>query len=399
LVIRRLEFSKIFVYKHFQWIPCYLIEFVENHVNVNRAGVPLQRTNKRIEPQQAFLSRLLHECRRAERSRQRLILVLIDGSPKRLDDVPALADALSSVIRETDVQGWYHTGTTLGVLFTELGSAEAEAARSLLTRKVEDALRHMPSRDELAISSYILPHDLTQRLEMDGSIERIYDCIDDLSSQDRDRKFKLGVKRAIDVIGSLFFLTLFAPIMAVIALGVKLGSPGPVLFRQTRIGQRGKKFTFLKFRSMRNASDPAPHENYVKDFIRGVASRNASETGERVFKLTQDPRVTPLGGFLRKTSLDELPQFWNVLRGDMSLVGPRPPIPYEIEYYDTWHQRRVLELKPGITGLWQVSGRNLIGFDDMVRLDVQYARRWSIGLDLKILLQTPLAVLRGGGAH
>ena len=187
--------------------------------------------------------------------------------------------------------------------------------------------------------------------------------------------------------------------MAVIALAVKLGSPGPVLFRQTRVGQKGKHFTFLKFRSMAASNDSGVHQKYVKQFIRGTAAKNTDEKGEQVFKLTHDPRVTPLGRFLRKTSLDELPQLWNVLRGEMSLVGPRPPIPYEVEYYDLWHQRRVLELKPGITGLWQVRGRSRTCFDDMVRLDLQYARTWSPWLDVKILLETPMAVFGAGGAH
>jgi exopolysaccharide biosynthesis polyprenyl glycosylphosphotransferase len=207
------------------------------------------------------------------------------------------------------------------------------------------------------------------------------------------------MKRAIDLVGSALLLIALLPVMAIIAIAVKCGSPGPVLFRQTRVGQRGKHFAFLKFRSMTVASDHSSHENYVKEFIRGTAAKNTNEKGEGVFKLTQDPRVTPFGKFLRRTSLDELPQFWNVLRGDMSLVGPRPPIPYEVACYDLWHQRRVLELKPGITGLWQVSGRSRIGFDDMVRLDLLYARTWSPWLDLKILMQTPYAVFGGDGAH
>jgi len=147
------------------------------------------------------------------------------------------------------------------------------------------------------------------------------------------------------------------------------------------------------------ANDSSLHENYVKEFIRGTAAKNKNEKGEGVFKLTEDPRVTALGRFLRKTSMDELPQLWNVLWGEMSLVGPRPPIPYEVECYDLWHQRRVLELKPGITGLWQVCGRSRIGFNEMVRLDLLYARTWSLGLDLKILLRTPHAVFGAGGAH
>src|SRR6266704_7217606 len=139
---------------------------------------------------------------------------------------------------------------------------------------------------------------------------------------------------------------------------------------------------------------------YVKRFIAGAVDAGVSDTQQHkaVYKITEDPRVTRVGRFLRKTSLDELPQFLNVLRGEMSLVGPRPPIPYELEVYDIWHRRRVLEAKPGITGLWQVNGRSRLKFDDMVRLDLQYAKKWSLWLDIKILLQTPWAVLFGDGA-
>jgi lipopolysaccharide/colanic/teichoic acid biosynthesis glycosyltransferase len=155
----------------------------------------------------------------------------------------------------------------------------------------------------------------------------------------------------------------------------------------------------LKFRSMRTDCDPRIHQEYVNQFIAGQVS-GASENGETlVFKIQKDPRITAIGSFLRKTSLDELPQFWNVLRGEMSLVGPRPPIAYEFRAYDIWHRRRVLEIKPGITGLWQVEGRSRTRFDDMVRLDLQYARAWSLWLDVKILMQTPAAVFTGNGAH
>jgi lipopolysaccharide/colanic/teichoic acid biosynthesis glycosyltransferase len=146
-------------------------------------------------------------------------------------------------------------------------------------------------------------------------------------------------------------------------------------------------------------NDPKIHREYVQRLIAGKAVKDdESETEPVVYKIRCDPRVTPIGRFLRKTSLDELPQFWNVLRGEMSLVGPRPPLPYEFEVYDDWHRRRVFEMKPGVTGLWQVSGRSRVCFDDMVRLDLRYSQGWSLWLDLKILLATPLAALKGDGA-
>jgi len=158
-----------------------------------------------------------------------------------------------------------------------------------------------------------------------------------------------------------------------------------------------KPFTMLKFRTMYLNADHRPHHEFVSRFIK--ASGQVHEPGKhRFFKLTNDPRVTPVGRVLRKTSLDELPQLWNVLRGDMSLVGPRPPLPYELEQYKPWHRRRVLEAKPGITGLWQVAGRSRMTFDEMVRLDLRYARTRSLWNDLKILLATPAAVISGKGA-
>ena len=191
-----------------------------------------------------------------------------------------------------------------------------------------------------------------------------------------------------------------APLFLAIAVAIKLTSKGPVFFRQQRIGHFGKPFVFVKFRSMYLNNDPKIHLDYIRQLISGKAEKQPSNgNGKGVYKLTADPRVTRVGAFLRKTSLDELPQLINVLRGEMSLVGPRPPIPYEVDTYQTWHRRRVLEAKPGITGLWQVSGRSRVGFDEMVRLDVRYAMQRSFWLDLKILLLTPRAVILGDGAY
>jgi lipopolysaccharide/colanic/teichoic acid biosynthesis glycosyltransferase len=147
-------------------------------------------------------------------------------------------------------------------------------------------------------------------------------------------------------------------------------------------------------------NDAGVHRKYVTQLIAGQAQRNPSNgNGDGVYKLTNDARITRVGSFLRRSSLDELPQFLNVLKGEMSLVGPRPPIPYELAAYQIWHRRRVLEVKPGITGLWQVNGRSRIKFDEMVRLDLRYAETWSPWLDIEILLRTPRAVLEGQGAH
>ena len=204
------------------------------------------------------------------------------------------------------------------------------------------------------------------------------------------------MKRSVDLAGSLCALVLTAPLFLVIAFIIKLTSKGPVLFRQERVGWTGRRFVMLKFRTMHVASASTIHEQYIQRLIAGtVDAHHAGETS--VYKLSNDPRVTPVGRLLRRTSLDELPQFFNVLTGAMSLVGPRPPIPYEVGLYSAWHLQR-LAVKPGITGLWQVSGRSRLTFDDMVRLDITYARSWSLWLDVKILSRTPWAVASGQGA-
>jgi lipopolysaccharide/colanic/teichoic acid biosynthesis glycosyltransferase len=198
------------------------------------------------------------------------------------------------------------------------------------------------------------------------------------------------------VAGSAVLLLLLVPVFLLVAVLVKLTSPGPVFFRQTRVGQGGRHFTMLKFRTMRVDAGEALHHEFATQFIR--SSADMCRDGCAVFKITNDPRVTPVGRFLRESSLDELPQFWNVLRGDMSLVGPRPPLPYEVEHYRAWHWHRVLHAKPGLTGLWQVVGRSRTTFDEMVRLDLRYARTCSLRTDLGILLATPAAVVSRRGA-
>lgn len=201
------------------------------------------------------------------------------------------------------------------------------------------------------------------------------------------------LKRFIDVTVSLIAILLLAPLCALIAIAIKLTSGGPVLFRQERIGHEGKPFTILKFRSMTTANDPAIHRDFVRHAIIGRPAVRPSQT-----KLKDDPRVTRVGRLLRRSCLDEVPQFINVLKGEMSLVGPRPCLPYEYECYEPWHRNRVKAI-PGLTGSWQVSDRERISFNEMVKLDIEYVQQWSIWLDLKILLLTPVAVLSGNGAY
>ena len=198
-------------------------------------------------------------------------------------------------------------------------------------------------------------------------------------------------KRAFDIIFSYTVLVFGFPLFLILGLIVKLSSKGPVLFKQVRIGKK-KPFVFYKFRTMYMNNNHDLHKEYVKELI------TSNKKAGNAYKIEKDPRVTPIGRFLRRTSLDELPQFFNVLKGDMSVIGPRPPIPYELRYYKDWHFQR-LETKPGITGLWQVSGRTLLPFDEMVRLDIEYNKKRSFALDLYILIKTIPAIIAGKGAY
>ena len=250
--------------------------------------------------------------------------------------------------------------------------------------------------DRLELSYQIFPRNFVVVAEPGGTSQH-----NNLVSPPT-KKVAFALKRTIDIIGSFCALVLFTPVFLAVSVLIKLNSPGDVFFRQERVGRDGKKFMFLKFRSMQNDNDPTIHREFVRNLIRGDKVDPIQIVGAqhvKDFKIKNDPRVTSIGRFLRKTSLDELPQFINVLKGDMSLVGPRPPIPYECEEYDIWHRRRVLEVKPGITGLWQVYGRSATAFDDMVRMDIRYIKEWSLLLDMKILFKTPLVVLTCKGAY
>lgn len=210
---------------------------------------------------------------------------------------------------------------------------------------------------------------------------------------------EIFLKRTFDIIVSLISLIIVAPIGFIIALIIKIDSSGAVLFKQERVGMDGRIFLCYKFRTMRANADETLHREAYRKNVGGFEEANAGSESQPVFgKVKDDPRVTKIGKFLRRSSLDELPQLLNVLKGDMSIVGPRPPIPYEVEFYELWHRKR-LDVKPGITGLWQVSGRNRLTFDEMVRIDMFYVENWSLWLDLKIILLTLPAVFRGDGAR
>jgi lipopolysaccharide/colanic/teichoic acid biosynthesis glycosyltransferase len=344
----------------------------------------------------AFIRMLRLERRRTERSGRAFMYVLIScekfgskGEDIFLDRVIA---ALSGATRETDILGWYENGITLGLLMTEIGDPNPVSV-DIIAQRIRRTVQSEVATGDFRLISFqfrLFP----QEVERSSSSDDNHVHYPEITRPSR-KKQKWGsvLKRSVDIIGSLTALLLFMPIFMLVAALVKVTSKGPIFFCQKRVGRYGKEFTFYKFRTMSTDNDPRIHQEYVAKLIAGDVSRS---TG--VFKLVNDPRITPLGRFLRKSSLDELPQFFNVLKGDMSLVGPRPPLPYEFERYRTWHKRRVLELKPGLTGLWQVEGRSRTTFDEMVRMDLRYAIQQSFWFDLKILLQTPSAMFSGRGA-
>lgn len=203
-----------------------------------------------------------------------------------------------------------------------------------------------------------------------------------------------SAKRALDVIASALGIMLLLPLFALLSLIICLDSPGPAIFRQQRVGQHGKLFTCLKFRTLYHNAREEVHRQAIHKLWAG---ERLSDDPNRPYKLTNDPRVTRAGYWLRRTSLDELPQLINVLRGEMSIVGPRPIIPYELEYFQEWHHERH-DVKPGITGAWQVCGRGRLNQEEMLDLDINYVRTWNIWTDLKLIILTIPSVVRGSGA-
>jgi lipopolysaccharide/colanic/teichoic acid biosynthesis glycosyltransferase len=365
---------------------------------------PVSAGAREVVNEESFMRMISIERKRSERSKEPFLLMLLEtgnqrGTEKAGRTLDRMVAALLPSTRETDVIGWYKERTTIGVLFTGLVVNDKNALLSMILGKVSATLKDkltFEQFNQVSISLHFFPDDWDHDDSGRPSNPTLYP---DLINKDKGKWFLLGSKRAMDILGSSLMLILCAPLFVIIAMTIKATSRGPVLFRQQRVGQFGQCFTFLKFRSMRVDNDHNVHKEFVMKLIANETVRDASSrNGEGIFKIANDSRVTRVGKILRRTSLDELPQFLNVLIGDMSLVGPRPPIPYELAAYQTWHRRRVLESKPGITGLWQVTGRSRVKFDEMVRLDLRYASTWSPWLDFKILLRTPIAVIKGAGA-
>jgi len=359
--------------------------------------------SREVLTEEVFRRMISLERKRSERTQRPFVLLLMDArhtlpTEKNGRILLDILSALQTASRETDVMGWYETNSAVGVMFTEI-TLENNLILSTILSRISDVIRHRLTSEQFSqikFSFHLFPEEWDPNNTERQSNPTLYP---DLHKRDVANRLGRAMKRGMDVLGSLLLLVVLSPVFFAIAIAIKLTSRGPILFRQQRIGEHGTPFTFLKFRSMCANNDFSQHKEYVRKLIAGQAAKQPTNgAGGGIFKLTNDTRITPVGSFLRRTSLDELPQFFNVLRGDMSLVGPRPPLPYEVEAYATWHRRRVLEAKPGITGLWQVSGRSRVGFDEMVRLDLRYARNCSPWLDLKILVQTPRAVIAGNGA-
>jgi len=351
--------------------------------------------------EKSFHQMIAFERKRTERSRKPFLLMLLDAgkclpSDRTGDVLSRILSAFSLSARENDVAGWYQEGSIVGVIFTDLEFEDGSTILSTMMNRVSDTLRsnlEFQKVGSIGISWQLYPEHSDHQIAAGNPT-----FYPDLAHRRRTQRVLLTLKRLMDIFGSITAILLFAPLFLLAAVLVKTTSKGPTIFRQERLGQFGKTFKLFKFRSMYVNNDNKIHQEFITRVIKGEHQGREQNGTKSVYKMTTDPRITRFGGFLRRTSLDELPQFFNVLKGDMSLVGPRPPLAYEYKEYDLWHRRRVLEVKPGITGLWQVRGRSRIRFDDMVRLDLEYVRTWSLWLDIRILLRTPRAVLFGEDA-
>jgi lipopolysaccharide/colanic/teichoic acid biosynthesis glycosyltransferase/GGDEF domain-containing protein len=397
-----------------------------------------------------FDLRLCEERRRTERSGLPFSVLSIEildfadsikkQSPLSLNQIKkAVSDMVRKNSRISDVKAWC-SNTTLKILLPETSMTEAQFFSDKLHQKFNNGFRStlgigktFDLKTDMLITSFpeviknaagspgetTTPVDkpkpapvlksseeeatsttLTMKWDPMDQMSLTWPLYSDLLRRHDLRNVEKWIKRGIDIAGALIGIIVFSPMMIIIAILIKATSCGPILFRQERLGFLGKKFTFLKFRSMYVNCSEQRHKEYVTRLItKCLDTGGEASTCKPTYKMNDDPRVTRVGKFLRRSSLDELPQFFNVLKGEMSLVGPRPPIRYEVEKYENWHLRRVLEVKPGITGLWQVEGRSSTTFDEMVRLDIAYVNHFSLWVDLKIMFKTLWAVFSAKGAY
>jgi lipopolysaccharide/colanic/teichoic acid biosynthesis glycosyltransferase len=323
--------------------------------------------------EQAFVEAIRSERVRCDRTGQTFSVVAFK-SASRDCPAPFLADKLSSRLRLCDRVGLLGDGE-IAIILPATSRTGAERFAADMTRILNGMLESSSWR----VSTY--PNDCSCAGRRESEITD-YSPLDDAIAPLCSPRLPRW-KRYLDVFGAVAGLVLFAPLFVIIPLYIKTVSRGPVFYRQQRLGYRGRPFTFLKFRTMKHGNDSSAHREYLASLIKGEQAMTKLDTDP----VRRDPRVIPGGNTLRKLALDEIPQFLNILKGDMSLVGPRPCIPYEAAEYARWHTQR-FDVLPGLTGLWQVSGKNKLSFAEMVRLDNTYARTMSLWLDVKILLLT-----------
>jgi lipopolysaccharide/colanic/teichoic acid biosynthesis glycosyltransferase len=363
---------------------------------IDSVGMPQIST---ICAREEFSCVLERELARAERNNQVFSVVDFDiGDIETNRELgKQLLQALAKRLRSTDEVGWLH-GHHIGVL---LYNTPLEGAH-IFSNRILELLPKVFSHPDFKIHTYPTGDQTKDDSSYQGA-ERRQTSQGSPSSQNVVREkspkpvremrmlYSLAMptwKRSVDLVGALLLLIFFSPLLVLAALMIKIVSPGPIFFKQRRVGYGGRVFTLYKLRTMKVHADASAHQQYLADLIRETSGEK--ETGRPMVKL-DDPQIIPFGKILRVTCIDELPQLINVFLGDMSLVGPRPPIPYEVEEYVNWYTGR-FDAMPGMTGLWQVSGKNRLTFKDMARLDVRYARQMSFALDLKILIFTPLAI-------
>lgn len=369
---------------------------------VMHADIDMTEQYPTLLDQRLFKQAVTRERKRTDRSGLSMVLLLIDlpnmSGERGTVERAAVGRALSAVRSDLDSLGWFQPSYVMGLIVPEINPAELTHTCDRLESTVLSAIALQGDEElaqHLSIRLRVYPEPTASDEKQMSSMDPL--LYPELPAKGAATPNFQTIKRGMDMVCSALLLTLLLPVFAVIAVLVKLSSPGPVFFRQMRVGHLMKPFTMRKFRTMYATADHQVHQDYVSWFIT-AGDQAQSQQKPTVFKLTNDNRITPIGRFLRRTSLDELPQLWNVLIGDMSLVGPRPPLPYELQQYKPWHRGRVLEAKPGMTGLWQVVGRSRTTFDEMVRLDLRYARTMSLWFDIKILLATPAAMITGKGA-
>jgi lipopolysaccharide/colanic/teichoic acid biosynthesis glycosyltransferase len=377
--------------------------------DVPRTGDPLFESfttcERNILSEKSFKQMIAIERRRTERTKDPFLLVLVEiGNDQDEKENVKVLDKMLLVLlsssRETDVVGWYKDRLTVGAMFTALEVKDKKSILSTVLARLNSTLDEeltFDQFDQVRLSFHFFPDS---RDHADSRADAKPEPFPDLANRSSRRWPMLTVKRGIDLVGSLLALIVCAPSFLAIGLAIKLSSRGPVFSKHRRVGQHGRPFSLLRFRTTLSNHDHGVHRDGALNPIATQLERKSTHgQAPGVGQPANGRRLTSLGSILRRSSLDDLPQVLNVFMGDMSLVGPRPVLPYKLATYQTWHRRRILGAKPGLTGLWQVTEGTFVGDDKQVSLDLRYATSWSLWLDLRILLRTPLAVLRAAVGH